>query len=154
MIEIRAATLPHEIDAARRLMTEYAASLDVDLGFQGFDAELARLPGEYSAPQGRLLVAWRDDEAVGCVAMRPLANGDCEMKRLYVRPSVRGERLGRRLAERVCDEARAAGHRRICLDTLPSMESAQALYRSLGFDPIAPYVFNPVPGTRYLARVL
>ena len=154
MIDIRPARFPHDIVAVRRLFREYADSLDVDLCFQGFDAELADLPGKYAAPLGRLLLACRDDEPVACVAMRPLAGGDCEMKRLYVQPHVRGEQLGRRLVERICDEARASGHHRICLDTLPTMASAQALYRSLGFETIAPYVFNPVPGTHYLALAL
>ncbi len=145
---------PHDLDAVRALFVEYAASLDVDLGFQDFDAELASLPGKYAPPAGRLLVAWRGDDAVGCIAMRALADGDCEMKRLYVRPSTRGSGLGRRLAERIVDEARDAGYRRMLLDTLPTMAGAQRLYAALGFVPIAPYVFNPVPGTKYLALTL
>ena len=96
----------------------------------------------------------RGAEPLGCVAFRPLKDGDCEMKRLYVRPAARGEQLGRRLALHVCDAAREAGYRRICLDTIDSMRQALALYASMGFREIAPYVFNPIAGARYLARGL
>jgi ribosomal protein S18 acetylase RimI-like enzyme len=151
---IRAAAWPDDLGAVRALFTEYAAGIGVDLSFQDFDAEVDTLPGRYAAPSGALFVAWRGDEPVGCIALRALADGDCEMKRLYVQPSTRGEGLGRRLVERICHAARSAGYRRICLDTLPTMDRAIALYRSLGFVPIAPYVYNPVPGTAYLGRAL
>ncbi|CAN5542250.1 GNAT family N-acetyltransferase [soil metagenome] len=151
MIEIRPAQFPLELDAVRGIFREYAESLGVDLAFQGFEAEMAALPGKYATPGGRLLLAWRGTDLLACVAMRPLEGVDCEMKRLYVRPQARGERLGRLLAERICSEARQAGYARICLDTLPTMASAQRLYRSLGFEAIAPYVYNPIEGTQYLA---
>ncbi|MEO8855453.1 MAG: GNAT family N-acetyltransferase [Burkholderiaceae bacterium] len=151
MIEILPAQLPAEFEVARELIREYAIGLGVDLSFQGFQAELEALPGKYAPPRGRLLLAWRDGQALGCIAMRPLDRTSCEMKRLYVRPQGRGEQLGRRLAERVCAEARAAGYARICLDTLPTMAAAQSLYTSLGFVPIAPYTFNPFPDARFLA---
>jgi ribosomal protein S18 acetylase RimI-like enzyme len=150
-MDIRHAEFPRDLDAVRGLFREYADSLGVDLCFQDFEDELSSLPGKYGAPSGRLLLAWRDAEAVGCVALRPVNGTSCEMKRLYVRPQVRGVNLGRRLAERICDEARGVGYTRICLDTLPTMTAAQALYESLGFRPIEPYVFNPIAGTRYLA---
>jgi ribosomal protein S18 acetylase RimI-like enzyme len=136
------------------LFQEYAESLGVDLGFQDFVAEVDGLPGKYARPAGSLLIAWRGKEAIGCVAMRRIDSASCEMKRLYVRPSGRGERLGRQLAERICEEARHAGYQRICLDTLPSMTTAQALYASLDFFPTEPYVFNPIEGTKFLARDL
>ncbi len=151
MTEIRPALLPRDLDVVRGLFREYAASLGVDLGFQDFDAELAGLPGKYAPPAGRLLLAWNAAQALGCVALRPLDAGGCEMRRLYVRPQARGEGLGRQLAERICREARAAGYARICLDTLPAMAAAQSLYRGLGFVAVEPYVFNPIPGARFLA---
>jgi ribosomal protein S18 acetylase RimI-like enzyme len=151
---IRPADVPRDLDEVRGLFREYAESLNVDLCFQDFEAELATLPGKYKHPEGRLLLAWRGSEAVGCIALRPLQGGDCEMKRLYVRPEARGEQLGRRLVERVCQEAREAGYARICLDTLPTMASAIRLYEALGFKPIESYVFNPVPGALFLAMEL
>jgi ribosomal protein S18 acetylase RimI-like enzyme len=154
MTPIRPARFPEDLPLVLTLFREYADSLRVDLGFQGFDAELADLPGKYQPPRGRLLLASQGSQTLGCAALRPIDTDTCEMKRLYVRPAGRGERLGRRLAERLCEEARAAGYRRICLDTLPDMTAAIALYRSMGFRPIDPYVFNPVPGALFLARDL
>ena len=151
MTEIRPATLPQDLPEVRRLFRDYADGLGIDLSFQDFETELRELPGRYAAPRGRLLLAWRGTQPLGCVALRPLSGNDCEMKRLYVRAQARGERLGRSLAERICREAREAGYARICLDTLPTMQSAQALYRALGFRPIEPYGYNPVPGALFLA---
>jgi GNAT superfamily N-acetyltransferase len=151
MIEIRPAAVPDDLPVVRALFREYIDGLGVDLSFQDVEAELAGLPGRYAPPSGRLLLVWLGDEALGCVALRALEAGDCEMKRLYVRPQARGTRLGRTLAERICREAREAGHLRICLDTLPTMATAQSLYGALGFEPIAPYVHNPIAGTRFLA---
>ena len=151
MIEIRPADFPRDLAEVRSLFREYADGLGVDLDFQGFESELETLPGKYAAPAGRLLLAWRGTEPIGCIALRPLDQNSCEMKRLYVRPQARGEKLGLRLVQRICHEAREAGYSRICLDTLPTMASAQKLYESLGFAPIEPYVFNPIPNTRFLA---
>lgn len=138
----------------RSLFRAYADSLDIDLGFQDFEAELAGLPGKYAAPAGRILLARQGDQAVGCIALRPLQDGGCEMKRLYVRPDMRGERLGRRLAERLCQEARDAGYTHMCLDTLSTMSAAVALYTSLGFKPTEAYVFNPIPDALYFKLAL
>lgn len=151
MIEIRQADVPGDLDAVRTLFREYAASLDIDLCFQNFESELADLPGKYQPPEGRLLLAWNGTESVGCVALRPVDRGTCEMKRLYVQPQARGASLGRRLVERVCEEARSAGYSRICLDTLPTMARAIQLYLAMGFKQIDPYVYNPVPGAIFLA---
>src|SRR5688572_10196267 len=128
MIDIRDARFPEDLTVVRGLFREYADGLGVDLAFQDFEAEVAGLPGKYARPSGRLLIAWRGGEALGCIGLRPLEGDACEMKRLYVRPTARGEQLARRLAERLCDEAREVGYARICLDTLPTMGAAQGLY--------------------------
>jgi len=150
MIEIDDAVDAEAVEAARALLREYEAELGVDLSFQGFAAELDGLPGEYAPPRGRLLLARCDGAAAGCVALRPLADHVCEMKRLYVRPDFRASGTGRLLAERVIAEARALGYRRMCLDTLPTMGRAQRLYERLGFRDIAPYRHNPIANTRFL----
>jgi ribosomal protein S18 acetylase RimI-like enzyme len=153
-VVIRDARVPDEVAIARSMFEEYAAWLDVDLCFQDFAGELARLPGDYAAPRGCLLFAVRGTEAVGCVALRPLASQPqthSEMKRLYVRPSARGTGAGRRLADAVIARARAIGYAEIKLDTLATMGTARALYESLGFRECAPYYVNPVPGVTYLS---
>jgi len=133
----------------RRLFEEYAASLDVDLAFQDFDHELRELPGDYAPPSGRLLVALDENAVAGCVALREYEPEVCEMKRLYVRPAFQGSGLGRRLAEAIVDAGRDAGYRVMRLDTLASMDAARSLYRSLGFEEIEAYRFNPVHGTTF-----
>ena len=142
------------LDAARELLQEYARGLGVDLCFQNFEAELASLPGDYGAPAGQLLLALVDDQLAGCGALRALTGVDyanaCEMKRLYVRPAFRRFGLGRVLAQALIDEARRAGYSTILLDTLDDMEAARELYASLGFEEVAPYYYNPIPGAHYL----
>jgi putative acetyltransferase len=142
------------IEAARELFREYAAWLGVDLDFQGFPEEVDSLPGNYAPPLGRLLLAWEGDEAAGCVALRPLEPGICEMKRLYVRPAYRHSGLGHRLAERIVQEARDAGYGKMRLDTLVTMARARAIYQSLGFRPISPYRPNPIEGAVFLELTL
>ena len=167
---------PHEIEAARAIFRDYAASLDVDLCFQNFDEEMAHLPGDYAEPRGALLLALIDVAAVGeampdsravltradgrpahvaaCCALRPLDTADypnaAEMKRLFVRPAFRGMGLGRQLAEAVLDAARSAGYTCVLLDTLDDMEAARTLYEELGFEEVPPYYHNPIAGSHYL----
>jgi ribosomal protein S18 acetylase RimI-like enzyme len=148
---IREAETDFDIAQARELFLEYQANLGVDLCFQGFAEELAGLPGDYARPKGRLLLATSASAVLGVVALRPILNSDCEMKRLYVRASGRGAGLGRQLTETLISEARLAGYGRLLLDTLPTMAEAQALYHSMGFVEIPPYCHNPIAGTRYMA---
>ena len=150
-VSIAPAASQRDVADCRALFEEYQRGLGVDLCFQGFAAELAGLPGDYAPPRGRLLIARDAGEAVGCVALRPLGGGSCEMKRMYVKPSHRGSGLGRALARRIIEEGRAAGYGCMKLDTLPRLEAAMALYRSLGFVDAARYNDNPVEGVRYLA---
>jgi len=165
---------PPELDAARTIFREYAASLSFDLCFQNFEDELAELPGEYAEPRGALLLALIDSADVvpgteaptlmradgkhayvaGCCALRPLDTADepnaAEMKRLYVRPAFRGFGLGRQLAEAALDAARSAGYACVLLDTMDEMELARAMYEDLGFEEVPPYYHNPIPGAHYL----
>ncbi len=146
---------PGDLDAVRRLFRAYADWLGVDLCFQGFERELADLPGAYAAPDGRLLVAKVGGDVVGCVALRPLGPGFCEMKRLYVVPGFAGAGIGRALAARIVEEARAIGYAKMRLDTLPArMPAAQHLYESLGFRPIPAYYHNPLDGVVMLELAL
>jgi putative acetyltransferase len=142
---------PSQIAQARELFLEYAQSLGFSLCFQNFDQELAKLPGDYAPPDGRLLLAECEGELAGCVALHKLDQSICEMKRLYLRPQFRGKGLGRALAEGIIAEARQIGYQRMRLDTVePVMKDAVAMYRRFGFKDIAPYRPNPNPGVLYL----
>jgi len=165
----------HQLDAVRAIFREYAQSLAVDLGFQGFEEELRDLPGDYAEPLGALLLALIDAkpdaaaqagasmltrtggqraQVAACCALRPLDSADypnaAEMKRLFVRPAFRGRGLGRQLAEAALDAARSAGYSCVLLDTLDDMEAARALYEELGFESVPPYYHNPIAGAHYL----
>jgi ribosomal protein S18 acetylase RimI-like enzyme len=153
-MRIQEAVSAGDIARVRQLFLEYQSSLDVDLCFQGFREEVEGLPGSYARPSGCLLLAIDGTDAVGCVALRRVTDADGEMKRLYLQPRARGTGLGRRLTERVIDEARRMGYRRILLDTLPSMTRAIELYQALGFVDIGSYRPNPVAGARFLALTL
>lgn len=150
MLDIVNARSEDDLREIRALFEEYAAALGFDLGFQGFAEELAGLPGGYAPPRGRLLLALQEGRPAGCVALRDLGEGICEMKRLYARPAFRGSGLGRALAMALIEEARGIGYARMRLDTVPSMARAQALYHDLGFREIPPYRYNPIPGTAFL----
>ena len=150
-LTLRQAESPAQIAQARELFREYAESLGFSLCFQGFDQELAGLPGDYAPPDGRLLLAEYQSQPAGCVALHKLESGICEMKRLYLRPQLRGRGVGRALAETVIAEARTIGYRKMRLDTVePVMPNAVAMYRRLGFKEIGPYRPNPIAGALYM----
>ncbi len=142
-------TTEQQLKIAAELFREYQTFLDVDLCFQGFEQELATLPGKYSEPGGAIYLAQNNDQTVGCVAVRPIKDDICEMKRLYVRDKFRGFSAGRLLAERVISKAKQLGYKRMQLDTLKRLESAVALYKKLGFVEIHPYYENPLDEVVY-----
>ncbi len=139
-----------------RLFRAYAESLPIDLAYQGFEAEMAAMPGKYSAPKGVLLIARNGEgRAIACAALRPIEPaGTCEMKRLYVTAEGRGLGLGKRLVETLFDDARRIGYREMRLDTLPTMTEAIALYRRFGFAPMEAYYDTPIEGTLFMRKVL
>ena len=138
------------LDEIRTLFEAYEAELDFDLCFQNFQAELDGLPGAYAPPEGCLLLAEYEGRTAGCVALRKLEDGICEMKRLYVRPGFRGHRIGRLLTETLIGQARGLGYTAMRLDTVPKMKRARALYAKLGFREIEPYYTNPIEGAFYM----
>jgi putative acetyltransferase len=151
---------PEQIEAARALFREYGASLGFSLCFQSFDQELAGLPGSYAPPRGRLLLALDAEkhaapEYAGCVALHPLEDDICEMKRLYVRPEFRGRGVGQQLVSAIITAARELGYKSMRLDTVPGvMDSAIKMYRQTGFSEILPYTHNPVPGAIFMELAL
>lgn len=153
MVEYRT-DLPEDLPAVRELFEEYGRSLGIDLSFQGFDEELASLPGKYAPPHGAVIVARCDGTPCGCVALRRIDERTSEMKRLYVRPGNRGLRIGAELVTRIIEAAKARGYETMRLDTLPSMGSAVSLYRSFGFQEIEPYIYNPIPGALFMEKSL
>jgi len=150
-LHVELAATSEQIQLARSLFQEYGKSLGFSLCFQNFDKELAGLPGDYAPPKGRLLIAYLDADAAGCVALHEFEPGIAEMKRLYVRPAFRGKRVGLALANAIIEAAREMGYERMRLDTVPSeMADAVKMYQRLGFHEIPPYRANPQPGTLYL----
>jgi putative acetyltransferase len=157
-IEVVEAQAEEHFGWVRTLFLEYQSDIGVDLCFQGFAEELAALPGDYQPPYGRLLLALVEGAPAGCCAFRPLLDSDhanaCEMKRLFVRPAYRGLGIGRLLVDQTLLHAQQAGYNAMLLDTLSDMEAARALYAESGFEEVAPYYHNPLPGAHYLRVVL
>jgi putative acetyltransferase len=150
MANLLQADFEKHLPLIREIFEEYARSLGFDLHFQEFQKEVAELPGDYGPPEGRLILAMEDDKIAGCVALRKLEDGVCEMKRLYVRPDHRGKGIGKDLAQTIIEEARKIGYRRMRLDTVPFMTEAIVLYQSLGFEEIEPYRYNPIEGAKFM----
>lgn len=144
MLTILQAETSGQIEEARTLFREYEAWLGMDLCFQGFEQELRDLPGKYAQPEGRLLLAYWDERLAGCIALRKLEDGVCEMKRLFVRDGFRGKAIGVSLIEEVIAEAHKAGYAKMRLDTFPpKMGKAVSIYESHGFQSIPAYYHNP-----------
>lgn len=151
MLRLTQATAQSDIEQARELFREYETGLGISLCFQNFDQELANLPGDYAPPRGRLLLAREFDQAMGCIALRPLGPTTSEMKRLFVRPEYRDRGLGRVLVEAIIEEARKIGYTHMRLDTIADrMDRAVALYKSIGFVTIPPYRNNPVDTATFM----
>ena len=154
MIKVIHAESKEEIDHARELVKEYAISLDFDLCYEGFEKELAEFPSKYAPPDGCLLLALNGIQRAGCVALRKIVDGICEMKRLYVRPEFRRKGIGKVLAVTIIEEARNRGYKYMRLDTISSMREAIELYRTLGFKDIEPYCYNPSKSAIYMELTL
>ena len=150
MLKIYPVETDKDLEIVKTLLVEYVNSLDFELVFQNFEGELRNIPGEYTAPEGCLLLAKYQDQPAGCVALRKLSDNICEGKRLYVRPQFRGLKIGRKLVEAIIAEARRIGYSSIRGDTVPSMQIAQALYASLGFKEIEPYRYNPIESVAFM----
>ena len=154
MLRIIPAKPEQDLELIRELFKEYASSLGFDLDFQDFKEELANLPGDYAPPDGCILLAKDKEQIAGCVALRKMGEDICEMKRLYVRPEFRGKGIGRKLSVAIIDKARDIGYKYMRLDTVPAMKQAIALYRSLGFEEIKPYRYNPIEGATFMELTL
>jgi putative acetyltransferase len=154
MTTIRHAKFPEDLSAVLSIWREFVANSPVSLDYQGNETEFANLPGKYAAPKGCILLADHDGDIEGCIALREVSADICEMKRLYVKPHVRGRNLGRQLAERLITEARGAGYSEMRLDVQEKSVSARRLYEALGFVTADPISFNPVPGASFLGRRL
>ena len=155
MLEIIQAETAEQIEQARGLFREYEAWFGMNLCFQNFDEEVANLPGRYAAPEGRLYLAFADEKLAGCIALRKLEEGICEMKRLFVRNDFRGQKIGIALIEKLIEEARAIGYEKMRLDTFPpKMGKAVGLYESYGFRAIPPYYDNPYGDTLFMELAL
>lgn len=150
MIKVIQAKSEKELNIIRKLFTEYTNWLGFDLSFQNFEKEFAELPGRYTPPTGRLLLALYNNKVAGCVGLREFAKGICEMKRMYIKPKYRRKGIGRRLAIAVIEEAKKIGYKKMRLDTVPWMNEAIELYYSLGFKKIKPYRYNPIKGSLFL----
>ncbi len=149
MVKIIQAATIESVEAVKTLIRDYAESLEFDLDFQNFDQEMDDFPGQYALAKGRLYLAMNENQPAGCVALRDLGDGICEMKRLYVKPDYRGRKIGRLLAQTAIQAAGELGYERMRLDTIPSMKPANVLYKALGFKEIAPYRFNPIEGAAF-----
>lgn len=154
MIKLIQVESEEHLDCIRELFKEYEESLGFNLDFQNFEKELAKLPGEYAAPDGCLLLASYGKNIAGCAGLRKLEQGICEMKRMYVRPNFRGKGIGRVMSVRIIEIARAIGYEHMRLDTIDTMRTAISLYKSLGFKKIKPYRYNPVNGASYMELLL
>ena len=150
LVRIVKATSETDLAAAKSLIEEYVASLEVSLEFQGYPEEIARFPGDYAPPGGTILLAYDGSTAVGVIALRRQSGSVCEMKRLYVRPGYRGRGVGRALSEELVRRAARLGYSKMRLDTLPTMDAAIGLYRGLGFREIPSYRYNPVAGAHFM----
>lgn len=150
MADFITAVTEEDYREARALLREYEAEIEVDLCFQGFQEELETLERVYGPPGGILFLLRQEERTAGCVALKDLGGGVCEMKRLFLRPGFRGEGLGRRCAERIVQAAREMGYGAMRLDTLPAMRAAIALYRSMGFTEIPRYTENPLEGALFM----